>query len=271
MTGARPDEAHDAEVFDPPIALAVCRNDSGRYVFFNEVTGADGLRRRDYFGEGLYDLRVEGEFYQPVVMSAVRLPTAGLAVPIELRPGYRYPFSGTRAPGNGPQPALIRGSVLDAGGQGIAEARVEAKGAGPSPSYLTDATGQFVLVVEPGVGLAAIDLEITHPAAGGKVSVAHVPLAPGGMTSVPVTRAAGRVLDAAGKELAGAFIIAAGRAGAARSGPDGRWRYTFPLDQKPGRVRMSGTLPGGERLEDQTVTVVPGETASGPDFRSSAR
>jgi hypothetical protein len=63
---------------------------------------------------------------------------------IDLSPGYAYPFPTTSTlPGLGP--TLLRGNVQDAERKGLANVVISVEGQ-PDVTYLTDSSGQFVLV-----------------------------------------------------------------------------------------------------------------------------
>jgi hypothetical protein len=117
---------------DPPQELVTRRNGSGYHIFFGVM--GDG-RRLD---AGTYAIRIEGPLYQTAEREDVTVPQPGAPYTYDLEPGYAYPFP--------PGSTLLRGSVHDTGGDGLAGVRVSVPGV--SNEYVTDATGQWALVFD---------------------------------------------------------------------------------------------------------------------------
>ncbi len=151
--------------FPQPTSLIVARNSGGYDLFFGHVSPPDTIRRRDWLAAGTYRLRLESDFYQQYEQ-VVDVPSSGdtpsAMPPLEwvLRPGYAYPFGASLPIGKAgdiqrpctaaAQPGvrgvtLLRGTELDAQGEGIAGALVEAVGL-QGVSYRTGKSGQWVLV-----------------------------------------------------------------------------------------------------------------------------
>jgi hypothetical protein len=152
----------DRQDLDKPLELVVRRNPSGYHLFFGLVrlpngrthrsyladgTYVDSATRRAYLDDGKYVVRVESRYYQPVEQEVVLPMPKPKEPPISLSPGYAYPFPKTSTRPDGGGPTLLRGSVHDADGKGIAGVEIEVVGQDQEKiTYLTDESGQWVLV-----------------------------------------------------------------------------------------------------------------------------
>ena len=263
VTGRRSEDGRELASYDPPVQLLVYKNTIGRFIFLNEVTDTEGVTRRPYFRPGGYDLRIEAEFYQTVIVENVSLPLSEQALVVNLQPGYRYPFPHFRQPQNGGGATLLRGCVVTPDGRGVANAWVEAIDKTPPVRYLTDSTGQFVLVFTEDQKDEVISITITLPGAQ-PVLVEDVSLHRGQSTNLPLTRVQGQVVDTHGRGIAGVAIRVEELDGMSVSGTAGSWCYTFPLNQSKSRVRFIAEGPNGARKRSEPVDVIPGATARGP-------
>jgi hypothetical protein len=97
------------------------------------------------------EVTVTGAAYRATSLAGLQLvnldpaqPTATVApVPVQLAPGYGYPFPATPV-----GYSLVRGEVLTAtGGAGVGQAQVTAAAGNWSDAYVTDGTGQWVFAI----------------------------------------------------------------------------------------------------------------------------
>ncbi len=263
VTRRRGEDGRELACYDPPVRLLVHRNTIGRFIFLNEITDVEGVTRQPYFRPGGYDLRIEAEFYQTLIVENVSLPLSEQPLVVNLQPGYRYPFPHFRQPQNGGGSTLLRGCVVTPDGRGVAHAWVEAIGKTPPVRYLTDSTGQFVLVFAEDQKDEVVSVGITLPGAR-LISVDDVSLHRGQSTSLPLTRVRGQVVDAHGRGVADVAIRVEGLDGMSFSGMGGNWCYTFPLNQSRARLRFTAEGPDGAQKRSEPVDITPGATARGP-------
>ena len=247
----------------PLVRLDMCRNPTGHFIFFNTVTSADGIRRQPYFSPGRYELQVEGDFYQTLVVPDVDLPHGSAALEVRMQPGYRYQFTQVRQPGNG-NLTLLRGRVAAADGSGVADALVEVEDSDPPARYMTDGSGQFVFVFPEFRADRDCAVRVTVPGQP-EPWVADVRVKAGQSTSLHLTRMRGRVIDKAGQGIAGVKLSVRGLNGATLSDALGEWSYTFPLGHPRGRAQVAAVLPNGKTLQS-SVKVVAGALSDGPVF-----
>ncbi|MGY1636840.1 Ig-like domain-containing protein [Geodermatophilus sp. SYSU D00742] len=138
----------------PGWTLHVLETASGHFLSDGILITPEGRRVRPVGGDVDVALVVEGPAYRRVRVPAVRLvnlePSAPADAPVPvqvlLHPGYGYPF-----PDRPQRYSLLWGAVLRTPrGPGIADASVEAsatRGQFPGSTYVTDASGQFVVVL----------------------------------------------------------------------------------------------------------------------------
>ena len=133
--------------------LPVVRGISGAFVSYGIIADPSGWRSRPSGPPLAVEVTVTGSAYRvasPVGLRLVNLdpaqPTAAVApVPVQLAPGYGYPFPVTPS-----GYSLVRGEVLtSAGGPGVDQSQVTAADAAGnwSDTYLTDSTGQWVFAI----------------------------------------------------------------------------------------------------------------------------
>jgi hypothetical protein len=133
-------------------ALPVVAGSSGAFISYGIIADPSGWRSRPSGPPLAVEVTVTGPSYRvtsPVSLQLVNLdpaqPTAAVApVPVELAPGYGYPF-----PAAPVGYSLARGEVLSTAGAGVGQAQVTVTdGAGGwSDTYLTDGTGQWVFAI----------------------------------------------------------------------------------------------------------------------------
>ena len=102
---------------DPPLRLETMINPSGYYLWFGRRV--DGGPPPD---PGVFRLRVEGDYYQPLELAALTRSGAGQSVRCVLEPGYAYPFAGGGLTAPGVAPTLLRGVLESYDGTGQAGA-----------------------------------------------------------------------------------------------------------------------------------------------------
>jgi hypothetical protein len=250
--------------FPRPVELVTTRTPAGFHLFFGETRHADGSVRRGTLAEGTYAVRAEGRFYQRVEREDVVLPTPGDAYFYDLPPSYAYPLprEGTLAGGRGL--TLLRGALVDAAGRGLAGTTVEVVGL--TEPYLTDGSGQWVLVFPDATASGPVTVRFTLPDAS-TADVANVQVVRGAETGLAQTALRGWVLTQAGGVPAGAVVEVLGQPGSVAAASDGGWFYYFGLNQAAAAVVVRATLPGGQNLTENNVLVQPRSTVVVPTFR----
>lgn len=250
--------------FARPLELVTTRSPSGFHLFFGETRGDGGPTVRGELAAGTYAVRAEGRFYQRVEREDVVLPTPAGAYFYDLPPSYAYPLprEGTLTGGRGL--TLLRGTLHGADGRGLAGARVEVVGV--TEPYLTDETGQWVLIFPDATASGPVTVRVTY-ADGSSEDVLNVPVVRGAEAGLAQTSLRGWVLTQAGGVAPGARVEVVGRAGAARAGADGGWFYFFGVNEGAGPVDVRATLPGGQSLTESNVQVQPRATVVVPTFR----
>lgn len=290
--------------FAEPLELAPTRNPSGYQLFFDQVRLANGQTRRIDLPPATYILRVstpDTNFYQTVERTDLTLPLArGATFAIDLLPGYAYPFPapGTFRTGRGA--GLVRGSFVNARGEGVEGGTVSITPQplinvpGPIPStrpwnfgaYRVDRNGQFVLIVpdprdypgaqpglpapaNPATGEGAVTVHFVNGAAVADLTAVAFVL--GNETTLQQSAVRGAVLDR-GIGVPNAAVQIQGEAAAATTARDGSWVYYFALNQPslpPAIVplNIAATLPDGRSQTLPGFPVKPRATSWTPAFR----
>jgi hypothetical protein len=241
--------------FETPLELVVSRNGGGYHVFRNLFKRPDGTKGT--LLSDTYDLRVEGSFYQRAERANVTLPSGDQAVAFDLLPAYSYPFPRDRKPTGGRGYALLRGSLHGKEGKPIAKAEVSVVGA--NSVYVTDESGQWVLVFRDSFFAAnqttkTVTVLIT-PSGGPAMNVLNASVDKGSERTLAETALRGWVLRG-GIGVSGATVTVQGRPGSARTGADGSWFYYFGFDDPlsdptvnppnaPFPVNVTAQLPDG--------------------------
>ncbi len=283
--------------FDESLELVSVRNPGGYELFFDTVRRVDGRQQQTDFANGTYVLRVDApdtRFYQHLERADLVLPMGrGTSFSLDLLPGYGYPFPAPGTFRSGFGAGLIRGSFVNAEGEGIAEAtvsitpqpQIQVPGAPPTMrpwfygQYLIDSTGQFALVVPdaqaypaPQPGLPAgntVDVRFTNGAVS--TTVLGVPFVKGAETTLQQTALRGTVLRR-GLGIANAQVRVQGEPTAAITRENGTWASYFALN-RPGLppanvpLNVTATLPDGSALTVLAFPVQPRSTSWVPAFR----
>lgn len=244
----------DAQPLEPPLTLATITNPSGYELWFGQR--ADGAPPPD---PGSYTLRIDSDLYAPYT-AAVQVPTPDTATRCALQPGYAYPFGGGGLSAPTAAPTLLRGTFERYDGTGQAGATVALTAGAYTAQYLTDASGQFVLVIPDPVP-ATVSLVITDAGAG-KTSLPKVAVSAGTTTVVPQTVLTGRVVST----VLGGTVQLSSPSVAVNVAADGTWRVVLPPDQRPGTVAVSATVPGQRKKTQSKITVTPGQVVTVPPF-----
>jgi hypothetical protein len=252
--------------FDAPRELVVKRNLDGYRLFFNQIIFPDGQRVQTALADGVYVVRVESQFYQPTEREDVVLPEPEQPYLFDLRPGYAYPFPQESSLGGGRGPTLLRGSLHHPNGEGIAGAMIEV--VGQSNVYVTDDTGQWVLVFPDTQPTGAVTVRVEHPD-GTTENVTGVNVTQGRESSLPQTALRGWVLTNAGIGIKGATVRVSGYPSQTATAQDGSWFYYFDLNQAADTVSVTAVRPDGTHLTQSNVQVQPRATVVVPSFRFS--
>ena len=150
--------------YDPAWMLSVVQGASGAFISYGVIVDPEGDRRRPIGPALEVDVTVVGPAYRathlapqaaaggaaPAGPQLVNLdpsqPTVAVTpFPVELGPGYGYPF-----PASPVGYSIVRGEVRSGGtGAGVDQAQVtgSATAGNWSDSYVTDSTGQWVFVI----------------------------------------------------------------------------------------------------------------------------
>lgn len=173
----------DRQLFAAPQRLVIRRNPSGYHLFFGTVRLAGGEVRSAFQTDGIYIVRVESRYYQPLEVD-LQMPMTDPKKPADLvlLPGYAYPFPRSVLPGGG-GPTLLRGSVVDANDRGLGRVTIEVIGQ-ESIVYFTDSSGQWVLVFPDNQPAGPISLRLTT-ADGTSEVVNNVSITQGQQSSLP--------------------------------------------------------------------------------------
>jgi hypothetical protein len=249
------------EAFATPIQLLTVRNPSGYDLFFDRVHQRTSAISRLDLTPGTYLLRIETQFYQTREFT-VTLPLSDSPHSIDLEPDYRYPFPPASMSNIG-SPTLLRGTVYGADGEGLENVAIAAIGG--SNDYVTDVTGQWVLVFPEDQTTGDVELRFTLPDAS-IVDVPSVTVVQGQASSLIQAGLRGRVVDGAGLGIARASVQVAGHAGETLTTDDGIWWFYFGLNQPDELVSVSAGLPDGRTLTEQNVQVRFRSVEQGPFF-----
>ena len=251
------------EEIAPAPELELRRNDRGYDLFFGIVRSPGA--ERTHLDEGTYVVRVDTDGrYQRAERADVRIPEPAVPYVFDLAPGHAYAFpSGSSVP-RSLGPTLLRGALQGPDGAGLADATVEVVGV--TERYLTDRSGQWVLVFPDGQASGDVTVRFGLPD-GSTTDVASVPVAAGREATLAQTALRGQVVTNAGRPIAGAVVSVGGRPGSARSGPDGAWSYFFGVAQAAINVNVTATLPDGRSQTAPNVPVQPRATVVVPRFR----
>lgn len=169
--------------FPAPWELVVSTGPGGYYVFSDRVippSSKTPIRRQ--LTPARYIVQVRSPWYRMEENINVVIPmpdpnnsNSGAPYTFALEPGYAYPFPATHpvrpnATGNCTPitlpgqagPTLLRGSLHGAGGKAIPGVRVEVMGP-PNKWYVTDDTGQWVLVFDETQSTGPVTVVLTLP------------------------------------------------------------------------------------------------------------
>jgi hypothetical protein len=173
----------------PGWTLPVTQGTSGAFISYGIIAGPSGRQSRPTGPPLAVDVTVTGPAYRPTSLAGLRLvnldpaqpSTPVVPVPVQLAPGYGYPFPATPA-----GYSLVRGEVRTGpGGAGVGEAQVTGTAAAGnwSDTYITDGTGQWVFAI-PDAGAGRITFTARDPA--GATDSATVTITASTTIAVPV-------------------------------------------------------------------------------------
>ena len=241
--------------------MLTVRNPSGYDLFFDRVTQEESAITRMDLGQGTYVLKIEAQFYQNREFE-IMLPLSDAAHSIDLEPDYTYPFPAATLSHVG-RPALLRGTVHAADGSGLEDVTVEVTGG--SNDYLTDKTGQWVLIFPEDQTSGEVAVRFTFPD-DSIVNVPAVAIVEGQESSLTQAGLRGWVVNGAGVGIAGVVVQAAGHAGETVSADDGSWSFYFDLNQTDELVSVTATLSDGQMETQHNVQVRFRAIEQGPNF-----
>lgn len=277
-----------------PLEMVVVENPSGYHLFFGEVRmSADEVRQtgraqpnaRRIELAGRYMVQVTGQGYQSVrrddievPMPDPNLPGSGAPYHFDLLPGWAYGFpntypmrpdgiTGPCAPGNAAEssgPTLLRGSLHQFDGTPLADAVVRLDGVANSPTYTTDASGQWVLAFPNTWASGPVTVRVTRPPDPPMV-VPNVCVIRGRDMSLFETAVRGWV-QRRGIGVAGATVEVSGQPASVTTTRDGQWAYYFRLDQVGITVDITARLPDGASQTAHNIQVRAQGTVLVPTF-----
>jgi hypothetical protein len=242
-----------------PPELVLTPNSSGFLLFFGRVVDPGRSPRRLPLPAGSYDLIVESQYYQTANISASlpRQPHSPNVPQVKLAPNYDYPFPvGT---------SLLRGSVLQADGTGIAAATVSID-VPNSLTYRTDQSGQWALEVPitvpdpPPQDPPTADVTVTYHTSGAPDQVARRVRAVFGISNSLGATALQGMVTSGGIGIAAAAVAISSFATTVQTRVDGSWSYFFEIDQPAGVVDVTVTLSDGRSQTITGVSIVPRTT-----------
>ena len=243
-----------------PLNMVTVRNTAGYDLWFGLVTGREGVVRR-YRPDPPPAIVVEiaAERYQRVETVIASLPRPDTPQRFALEPGWAYEFpTATSLPGS-TGPTLLRGTLRNPDGTGIASATVRvnpppAHQPAPNPVYTTDATGNWVLPFADDVTTtAAAPVEIL-PTGGPLVVVPEVTITRGDTSALRQASLAGGTRRATGAAVPGVTVTTDVAPGISTlTDAEGRWELWLPIEQflptaGPQPAVVTATPPQGAAL-----------------------
>jgi hypothetical protein len=255
--------------------LEVIQNASGFHLFFgrekiHRARGATSTRALDLL-PGRYTLHVRSPLYQ-TAEETFDLPIGNANDPniirnyrLDLHASFAYPFpdisplgqqaagdcrNGSFIPRRGP--TLLRGVLLDTGGQGVEGAQVRVPNR--TNTYTTDSTGQWVLWFRNPPPTGPVEVLIKAPEQD-ELSIPDVCVVAGHETTLHQTALRGWVRKGP-QAYRGAVITVQGFPGQAVSDKHGGWTFTFPFSQTPPEVTVNAGIPGMP-AQTRTARLVP--------------
>lgn len=253
------------ENYDPPRELITVRNPSGYDIFFDKVRLNDNGELLVYtldIEQGNYFIKIESEFYQAVEIED-SLPNSVAPIQVDLEPGFNYGFPSSTIANSG-GPTLLRGTVRAIDGEGVANITVQVPGI--SNSYVTDGSGQWVLVFPDSQPDGQVTVRFEMPD-NTVVQVSAVDIVNGQPRSLPQAGLQGRVIDGDGLGISDTIIEVSGHIGEVTTDHDGRWNYYFGLNQSQDLVSVTATLPSGPDMTHSNIQVLARQLVSVPDFQ----
>lgn len=264
--------------FIPAIELDMKRNSSGYHLFFGQQKfhgkhGETFTRALD-LPPGRYTLQVTSRLYQ-TVQKTFNIPIGNANDPnvisryhMNLEASYAYPFPnihplGQQAVNNCSNgiftlrrgTTLLRGVLLNTGGQGLAGAQVQV--ANRSNTYTTDSSGEWVLWFSELQPTGPVNVVIKIPNQPTQ-HVSNVCVVQGHETSLHQTVTRGWVRRRT-QPVAGVVITVQGFGGRAISDDRGIWTFAFPFSQGAQVVTLNATVQGLP-VQTRKVTLVPRAT-----------
>jgi hypothetical protein len=277
--------------FDPPLILWTFRNSTGFVIADGTYVRESRRGERRVLGDGVYDVRVRGEYYRdrqftltwplPPGVTRITLDEPGNPVNMLLLPGPAYPLPDVTLARLQLGPTILRGSLHAASGDPLSDILVEVFNPPPllAPPELpplvaadwpffdtrTSDRGDFVLLlphrryidntpeVPPGPNPVTIPVTLRIGYDSGPVLVLLPEVVLGGEHSVANTALRGQVVGPGGRPLGGVEITVSVGAQTSRTKANGLWFLYFDLDQFPTNVPTPVTV---------TATTSEGATAS---------
>jgi hypothetical protein len=284
--------------FDPPLVLWTFRNATGFVIADGTYVHEGQPAVRRVLGDGVYDVRVRGEYYRdrefsltwplPPGVARLTLDEPGNPVNIVLLPGPAYPLPDVTLARLQLGPTILRGSLYTPSGDPLSDILVEIVNPPPflAPPELpplapadwpffesrTSDRGDFVLLlphrryidntpeVPPGPNPPPITIPITLRIGydSGPALILLPNVVLGGEHSVANTALRGQVVGPGGRPIADAEITVSTGAQISRSRANGLWFLYFDLDQFPINV-----------LTPVTVTATTPDGAAASDSTAS--
>jgi len=248
--------------YEAPIELMVVRNSGGYDLFFDQVRYQGTRSYRRALDTGLYIVRIESELYQSIEQ-ILSLPDFNTPQSFDLEPNFNYPFPMTSLPNVG-SPTLLRGSLHTVDGKGEPDVTIQVVGS--SNTYLTDVSGQWVLVFNEDQDSEDVTVHFEW-ADGSHLDVPLVSIEQGQVNRLVQAGLRGWVFDPAGIALPDVRIEVSGHAVEVTSAQDGSWSFYFDMNQVSELVSVTARLSDGSSLTQEDIQVQTRELVIVPNFQ----
>jgi hypothetical protein len=252
--------------------MVMVRNADGIDLWFGMVVpgGPPTIRYRPEPGVSAV-VEIVTDRYQRVE-TVIALPAGrGERQRFVLEPGWTYDFPDATSVPGGTGPTMLRGTLRRSDGAGIGGARIRIDPPppdqpSPTPEYLTDSSGNWVLWFDDAViSTDTAELEITLTDAA-PLRVAEVAIVRGDTSALRQASVSGVTCDRRGRPSPGARVTVDAAPGVStRSDADGRWELWLPVElllpsEGPQRVTLTATPGAGGPSVSRDVDLRPRAT-----------
>ncbi len=256
-----------------PVQLQVVPNASGYLLFFGAVIAPNGKPSKIAADGWPWTIRVDSEYYQPLEVTLTETPGAfggkgeyvvNSLIKLDLQPGPAYPFP------HDPLPhahVIMRGAVRHTDGAGWAAVQVAAlssDGQSQAAPAMTCADGQWVLAIPSDVALSNLRLRFMMPD-GTQSDVGPISARADRDNNVSQPALRGEVRQR-NRGVQGAVITIEKSAGTTLTDANGNWFFYFGMNQSAENLKVTATLPDGNKSISIVASVQPLATIAVPRF-----